>query len=162
MTVPTAVALARCGTACRIESDSVLKARDVELVCGACEGVFARVHIRPAALGMDVHSIITGAVLMPRPSYTINEEARQRLARAERATDTGDSAAHLELDAAWGVAQYLRRQGVMGGDIVYDLKCWCRRRYVRTSPDLRRAVRVTRGRWLTLSPGTATWPPGER
>ncbi|HEX5117451.1 MAG TPA: hypothetical protein VFW65_19850 [Pseudonocardiaceae bacterium] len=137
----------------------MLKGRDVELVCGACEGVFARVHVRPVALGMDVHSIITGAVLMPRPGYSINEEARQRLAKAERATDKGDSDARGELDAAWGVAQYLRRQG---GDIVYDLSCWCRRRYVRTSPDLYRAVRVTKGHWLTLSPATATWPPGER
>jgi hypothetical protein len=137
----------------------VLKGRDVELVCGACEGVFARVHVRPVALGMDVHSIITGAVLMPRPGYSINEEARQRLAKAERAADNGDADVRRELDAAWGVAQYLRRQG---GDIVYDLSCWCRRRYVRTSPDLYRAIRITKGRWLTLSPATATWPPGER
>ena len=140
----------------------MLKARDVELVCGACEGVFARVHVRPVALGMDVHSIITGAVLMPRPGYTINEEARQRLAKAEQAAGAGDVDARRELDAAWGVAQYLRRQGSDIGDIVYDLRCWCRRRYVRTSPDLYRAVRVTKGRWLTLSPATATWPPGER
>lgn len=128
----------------------MLKGRQVELVCGACEGVFARVHVRPLALGMDVHSIITGAVLMPRPGYSINEEARQRLARAERSEARG------ELDAAWGVAHYLRRQG---GDIVYDLSCWCHRRYVRTSPDLYRAIRGTKGQWLTLSPGTATWPP---
>jgi hypothetical protein len=130
----------------------MLKARDVELVCGVCTAVFARVHVRPLALGMDVHSIITGGVIMPRPGYSVNEEARQRLARAEKA----GVAVPGELDGARDVADYLRRHG---GDIVYDLTCRCKRRYIRTSPDLHRVVVGTKGRWVTLSPGTATWAP---
>jgi hypothetical protein len=128
----------------------VLKGREVELVCGACEGAFARVRVRPLALGMDVHSLITGGVTMPRPGFSVNEEARQRLSKAELV------GAGSELDSARSVVAYLRRTG---GDIVYDMGCWCRRRYVRTSPHLYREVSATKGRWLTLSPGTATWPP---
>jgi hypothetical protein len=134
----------------------MLTGRDVELVCGACESVFARVHIRPLALGMVVDSILTGAMLMPRPGYSINEEARQRLVRAKAAVDAGDARANDELNNARAVSDYLRSHG---GEIVYDLTCRCRRRYVRTSPDLHRDVRGTRGRWLRLSPGTATWLP---
>jgi hypothetical protein len=131
--------------------------REVGLVCGACEAVFASVRVRPLALGMNVHSILTGAVTMPRPGYSINEEARQRLARAEQA-DVGDTRTRTELDSARSVASYLQRHG---GDIVYDLTCRCRRRYVRTSPDLHREIVGTKGRWLTMSPNTATWPPPE-
>ncbi|HEX9337370.1 MAG TPA: hypothetical protein VF892_15855 [Pseudonocardiaceae bacterium] len=134
--------------------------RDVNLVCGACESVFATVHVRPLALGMVVHSIINGAMLMPRPGYSVNEEARQRLNRAEAAIVRGDPRVRDELDNARAVSDYLRRHG---GDIVYDLTCRCRRRYVRTSPDLHREVRGTKGRWLRLSPGTATWlPPADK
>ena len=133
----------------------MFKGRNVDLVCGACEAVFARVRARALARGMDVHSLLTGAVLMPRPGYSVNEEARQRLARAEAAgADT--TPARVELDSARGVVGYLRRQG---GDIVYDLACRCGRRYVRTSPDLYREIVGVHGTWLTLSPGTATWPP---
>lgn len=127
-----------------------MSGRDVELVCGACEAIFARLHLRPLALGMVVRDITGDVMLMPRPGYSINEEARQRVARATR-EGTPD-----ELAAARDVADYLRRHG---GEIVYDLTCRCRRRYVRTSPDLYRQARATKGRWLTLSPGTATWPP---
>jgi hypothetical protein len=134
---------------------SVLKGREVDLVCGACEAVFANVRIRPLARGMDVRSLITEAAIMPRPGYSINEEARQRLARAEQigARDTG---ARDQLDSARAVLEYLRKHG---GDIVYDLTCRCRRRYVRTSPELYRAINGVQGKWLTLSPGTASWPP---
>jgi hypothetical protein len=128
----------------------VLRGRDVELVCGACEAVFANVGIRRLAMGMNVHSAITGAVLMPRPGYSVNEEAGQRLARAEA------SGAGAELDGARGVVDYLR---LHGGDIVFDLSCRCLRRYVRTSPDLYREILGVRGRWLTLSPGRAAWAP---
>jgi hypothetical protein len=128
----------------------VLKGRDVQLVCGACEAVFADVHVRRLALGMDVHSTISGAVLMPRPGYSINQEAAQRLAAAEA------SGVREDIDGARGVSDYLRKHG---GDIVFDLTCRCGRRYVRTSPDLYRQVLAVRGRWLTLSPGTATWAP---
>jgi hypothetical protein len=132
--------------------------RDVDLVCGVCDAVFARVHVRPLALGMVVNSLITGGMLMPRPGYSINEEARQRLVKAKAAADgdAGDIRAHDELECARSVSDYLRSHG---GDIVYDLTCRCRRRYVRTSPDLHREVRGTKGRWLRLSPGTATWLP---
>jgi hypothetical protein len=128
----------------------MLKGRDVELVCGACGAFFARVHVRPLALGMDVRSHVTNGPLMPRPGYSINEEARQRLARAERGADL------LELEGAREVATYLR---LRGGDIVYDMRCRCGRRYVRTSPDLHRGISGTKGTWLTLSPGMATWAP---
>jgi hypothetical protein len=138
-------------------SFTVLRGREVELVCGACEAVFAKVRVRPLALGMDVHSIVTGAVTMPRPGYSIDKEAGQRLARAE-AAGVDDAPTRDELDSARSVVDYLRRHG---GDIVYDLGCRCRRRYVRTSPDLYRGVVGTKGRWLTMYPGTATWgPPG--
>src|SRR5690348_6300276 len=109
----------------------MLSGRDVELVCGACESVFAQVHVRPLALGMVVESIITGGMLMPRPGYSVNEEARQRVNRAQAAVDAGDPLGGYELQAASAVANYLRNHG---GDIVYDLTCRCRRRYVRTSP----------------------------
>jgi hypothetical protein len=128
----------------------VRKGRDVELVCGACEAVFAHVRVRRLAMGMDVHSTLTGAVLMPRPGYSINEEAKQALARAAA------SGVGAELDGARGVVDYLRKHG---GDIVYDLTCRCARRYVRTSPELYKAVLGVQGAWLTLSPGTATWAP---
>jgi hypothetical protein len=122
----------------------------VQLVCGACEVVFADVHVRRLALGMDLVSTITGAVLMPRPGYSINQEADQRLTSAEI------SGVSEDIDAARGVVDYLRQRG---GDIVFDLNCRCGRRYVRTSPDLYRQALAVRGRWLTLSPGTATWTP---
>lgn len=115
-----------------------------------CGALFARVHVRPLALGMVVRDITGEIMLLPRPGYSINEEAAQRLARAER---DGSSD---ELEGARNVVAYLRRKG---GDIVYDLGCRCLRRYVRTSPDLHRQIRATQGRWLTLSPGTATWAP---
>ena len=138
----------------------MLTGRDVELVCGVCGAAFARVHVRPLALGMVVDSILTGAMLMPRPGYSINEEARQRLNRAKAAVEAGDTRANDELNNARQVSDYLRSHG---GDIVYDLTCRCRRRYVRTSPDLHREIRATKGRWLRLSPGTATWlPPRDR
>jgi hypothetical protein len=121
----------------------------VQLVCGACEAVFADVRVRRLASGMDVHSTITGAVLMPRPGYSINQEAAQRLAAAKA------SGVREDIDAARGVSDYLRAHG---GDIVYDLTCRCGRRYVRTSPDLYQQVLGVRGRWLTLSPAIATWP----
>jgi hypothetical protein len=130
--------------------------RDVQLVCGACEAVFATVHVRPLALGMVLHSVMNGAMLMPRPGYSINEEARQRLVRAEKAVAAGDLRARAELENARAVSEYLRRHG---SDIVYDLTCRCQRRYVRTSPDLHRGIRATKGRWLRMSPGTATWLP---
>jgi hypothetical protein len=135
----------------------VVRGRDVELVCGACEAVFARARIRPLALGIRVHSLITEAMLMPRPGYSVNEEARQRLARAE-AVGAVDARSRSELEAARDVLDYLRRHG---GDIVYDLTCRCRRRYLRTSPRLYRDITNVQGRWLTLSPGTASWPPPE-
>lgn len=134
--------------------------RDVELVCGGCEVVFAQVHVRPLALGMVVESILTGGMIMPRPGYSVNEEARQRVNRAQAAIDAGDPLAGYDMQAARSVATYLRNHG---GDIVYDLTCRCRRRYVRTSPHLYKEIRATKGRWLRLSPGTATWlPPRER
>lgn len=127
---------------------TVFQGRDVDLVCGECGANFARVRLRPFALGIDVRSLVTGERFLPRPGYSINEEARQRLAQAENGA--GDVA------AARGVVQYLRAHG---GDIVYDLTCRCRRRYVRTSPGLRREITATKGGWVTLSPATATWPP---
>jgi hypothetical protein len=133
----------------------VVKGREVQLVCGACEAVFASARLRPLALGMTVRSLIHDTQIMPRPGYSINEEARQRLAAAE-AVGSGDTRARDQLDSARGVVEYLRRHG---GEIVYDLTCRCRRRYVRTSPELYRDVNGVRGQWLTLSPGVATWPP---
>jgi hypothetical protein len=140
-----------------ITSRSVLRGREVELVCGACEAVFANVRIRPLALGMAVHSLVIDTPIMPRPGYSINEEARQRLERAE-AVGAADTRTRDQRDSARAVVEYLRRHG---GDIVYDMSCRCRRRYVRTSPELFREINGVRGRWLTLSPGTASWPPPE-
>ena len=85
--------------------------RDVDLVCGVCDAVFARVHVRPLALGMVVNSLITGGMLMPRPGYSINEEARQRLVKARAAAEAGDVRAHDELECARSVSDYLRSHG---------------------------------------------------
>ncbi|HEX5407041.1 MAG TPA: hypothetical protein VFX16_32600 [Pseudonocardiaceae bacterium] len=128
----------------------MLRGRDVELVCGACEAVFAGVHVRSLARGMDVRSLVTFSALLPRAGYSVNEEARQRLARAEV------HGTRVEIESARGVVSYLRE---CSGDIVYDLTCRCLRRYVRTSSEFFREIGAARGRWLTLSPGTASWPP---
>lgn len=127
-----------------------MSGRDVELVCGACEAVFARVHVKPLALGMSVYDLVTDMPVLPRPGYSINEEARQKLVRAEA------DGTPAELEAAHAVVDYLYRHG---GEIVYDMECRCHRRHVRTSPDLHRLVRGSKGRWLTLAPGTASWAP---
>jgi hypothetical protein len=133
----------------------MLRRREVQLVCGACRQVFATVCIRPLALGMDVHSTVTGGVLMPRPGYSVTEETRHRLARAE-AAGAWDDASSTELNSARGMADYLNRYL---GETVYDMNCHCQRRYVRTTPDLRRGAVAAKTRKLTLSTRTATWPP---
>jgi hypothetical protein len=117
--------------------------------------VFATVRIRPLALGMDVHSAVTGGVLMPRTGYSVTEETRHRLARAE-AVVAWDDASVVELNSARAMADYLNRYL---GETVYDMNCHCHRRYVRTTPDLHRGAVATKGHTLTLSTSTATWPP---
>lgn len=133
----------------------MLRRREVHLVCGECRMIFAIVRIRPLALGMDVHSTVTGAVLMPRTGYSVTEETRHRLARAE-AVGPRDRASTLELTSARAMADYLNRYL---GDTVYDMSCHCHRRYVRTTPDLHRGAIASRDQRLTLSTRTATWPP---
>lgn len=135
----------------------MLRRREVHLVCGACRKVFATVRIRPLALGMDVHSEVTGGVLMPRPGYSVTEETRHRLARAE-ATPAWDEATVTELNSARAMADYLNRYL---GQTVYDMNCHCNRRYVRTTPDLHRGATAAKTHTLTLSTRTATWPPSE-
>ncbi|HVV22802.1 MAG TPA: hypothetical protein VHF06_25425 [Pseudonocardiaceae bacterium] len=133
----------------------MLRRREVQLVCGECHAVFATVCLRPLALGMDVHSTVTGSVLMPRTGYSVTQETRYRLARAE-AAGAHDLASSLELNSARAMADYLNRYL---GETVYEMHCHCRRRYVRTTPDLQRGALATKGRRLTLSSRTATWPP---
>lgn len=133
----------------------MLRRREIHLVCGACHQIFAIVRIRPLALGMDVHSTVTGGVLMPRPGYSVTEETRHRLARAE-AVGPRDTASTEELTSARAMADYLNRYL---GQTVYDMNCHCHRRYVRTTPDLHRGATASRNHRLTLSINTATWPP---
>lgn len=125
-----------------------LRGRDVELRCGQCEAIFARVHVGAVYRTLDVRMIDTGAPIMPRPGYSVNEEARQRMARAEQSGD------RELIEAQHRVGAYLRR---VAGEIIYDLACRCGLRYVRSSPDLSREIRTTQGRWVTLSPSIATW-----
>ncbi len=124
------------------------RGRDVELRCGQCEAIFARVHVSAIYRMLDVRMIDSEARIMPRPGYSVNEESRQRSARAEK---SGDQAL---LDSERRVAAYLHR---VAGEIIYDLRCRCGLRYVRSSPDLTRQILKTPGRWVTLSPSIATW-----
>ncbi len=124
------------------------RGREVELRCGECETIFARVHVSAIYRVLHARRIDNDARVMPRPGYSINEESRQRLARAEQSDD------QTQLDLERQVAAYLHH---VAGEIVYDLRCPCGLRYVRSSPDLTKQILKTQGRWVTLAPGLATW-----
>jgi hypothetical protein len=124
------------------------RGRDVELRCGQCDAKFARVHIRAVYPTLHVRPLDNDACLMPRPGYSINEEARQR---GERAAKSGDP---LLIESESRVTRYLHN---VAGEIVYDLRCPCGLRYVRSTPDLRWQIRNTGGPCVTLSPNIATW-----
>jgi hypothetical protein len=133
---------------------SVFTGRDEQLVCGACEAVFAEVHLGPLASGITVRDLVSGAQLMPRNGFRVTAEAQARLAQAEAAA--GDGVPPPDLVEARDLCAYLKRQA---GEIIYDLVCRCGRHYLRASPHLRKEVRSAQGRWARLSPGTASWTP---
>jgi hypothetical protein len=124
------------------------RARDVELRCGQCETTFARVHIRALYPTIHARTIDNDASIMPRPGYSANEESRQRTARALESENPTLIESERRVDA------YLRN---VAGDIIYDLRCPCGLRYVRSMPDLRWQIRNTEGQCVTLSPSIATW-----
>lgn len=124
------------------------RARDVELRCGQCGTTFASVHIRAVYPTLHARLLSNGASIMPRPGYSANEEARQRTARAVESADPA------LIESERRVEKYLR--GV-AGEIIFDLRCPCGLRYVRSMPDLRSQIRHTDGACVTLSPGIATW-----
>ena len=124
------------------------RGRDVELRCGECAAIFARVHVSAIYRMLHARRIDSEAQIMPRPGYSINEESRQRIVRAEQSQD------QTLLDSERRAAAYLHS---VAGEIVYDLSCQCGLRYLRSSPDLAKQILKTKGRWVTLSPGIATW-----
>ena len=126
------------------------RAKDVQLRCGQCETTFARVHIRALYPTIFAWTLGNGAKIMPRPGYSVNEESRQRVLRAAESEDP------MLIESARRVEAYLHR---VAGEIIFDLRCLCGLRYVRSMPDLRREVRDTEGDCTILSPNLATWHP---
>jgi hypothetical protein len=124
------------------------RSRQVDLRCGQCEAIFAHVRVSAVYRILHLRTVDTDAQIMPRPGYSVNEESRQRSARAEQ---SGDPAL---IESERRVADYLRR---VAGEIIYDLRCRCGLRYLRSSPELTKQILRTKGQWVTLSPNIATW-----
>jgi len=118
------------------------RAKDVELRCGQCETTFARVHVRALYPTLHARRLDNNAPIMPRPGYSTNEEARQRTARAAESEDP------MLIESERRVARYLHS---VAGEIIYDPRCPCGLRYVRSLPDLRWQLRNTEDGCATLS-----------
>ncbi len=120
---------------------SVFGPYDRELVCGRCRSVMAFVQIRPLRLAR-VYSV-QGPEVYPYGGHAAVLDAEARLARAVAAhEESPGEAAEAEVDAARRRVAYARRQF---GETVVDVECTCGASYLRSMPDIAKAVRKASG-----------------
>lgn len=109
-----------------------------QLICAHCDAVIATAAYRPLlSWGLDITSV-EGDQLTPEAGSLQLRYAEQDLASAAPAE---------QHHAQWRV-DFINRNLM---EVIYDLPCPRGHRTLVTAPQLARAMRVTKGSWVTLT-----------